>query len=329
MKIIKSARSFINQFFIACIMSLLSVQSVWAWGLVGHHTSAQVALDILTQQKSPALKQIQDILKRDDFVTSSTWADEIRGSTTEDWKSTIWYHFEKMNDGDKYLVYLKNQDPEIKARGGVVTALLASETILKDKKSNAANKNQALKFMIHFIGDLHQPLHTGRAEDNGGNKVDVKWQGFDLSLHQVWDSQIIDFGHKSLFAQGSKSDQIKSYADFLEAKFKRMALPDENKLKYDDWVSESLVSRPDAYKYKDEGANKYTARFIDLVDQRVYLAGVRIAYTMNRLFPGYEGVLAPTADGQNKLDNFRNQVVAITGDLSNVIDLKPSPLSGN
>ncbi len=329
MKIIKSAHSFIIQFIIAFTISQLSAQSARAWGLVGHHTSAQVALDILTEQKSQALNQIQTILKNDDFVTSSTWADEIRGSTTEDWKSTIWYHFEKMNDGEKYLKYLKDQIGEVKTRGGVVTALLAAETMLKDKKSTAVNKSQALKFIIHFIGDIHQPLHTGRVEDNGGNKIDVKWQGFDLSLHQVWDSQIIAFGHKNLFLRGSKSEQIKSYADFLRAKFKRAKLPDENNLKYDDWLNESLVPRPDAYKYKDEGANKYTARFIDVVDMRVYLAGVRIAYTMNRLFPGYNGVSAATDQGQIKVDNFRNQVVSITGDLTKMIDLKPSPLAGN
>lgn len=329
MKIIQSARSFLILSLIASAVSLVSAQSAHAWGLVGHHTSAQVAFDILTQQKSPALVKIKDVLKRDDFVTSSTWADEIRGSTTEDWKSTIWYHFEKMNDGDKYLTYLKDQDAEVKARGGVVTALLASESLLKDKKATAADKSNALKFIIHFIGDIHQPLHTGRVEDNGGNKIEVKWQGFDLSLHQVWDSQIIAFGHKELFLKGSKTEQVTAYANFLEAKFKTTTLPDENKLQYVDWLNESLVPRPDAYKYKDEDARKYTARFIDIVDMRVYLAGVRIAYTMNRLFPGYDGISAPTAAGQVKQDNFRNQVVAISGDLAKLIDLKPTPLQGN
>lgn len=329
MKIIKSVRSYFIQILMACSISQLPVQAANAWGLVGHHTSAQIALDILNEQKSPALVKIKDILKRDDFVTSSTWADEIRGSTTEDWKSTIWYHFEKMNDGDKYLTYLKDQEPDVKSRGGVITALMAGEAILKDKKATATDKANALKFVIHFIGDIHQPLHTGRVEDNGGNKIDIKWQGFDLSLHQVWDSQIIAFGHKDLFAKGSKTDQVKSYTDFLETKFKGATLPDENKLKYDDWLNESLVPRPDAYKYKDEDARKYTARFIDIVDMRVYLAGVRIAYTMNRLFPGYDGVSAPTADAQIKQDNFRTHVISITGDLAKLIDLKPSPLQEN
>lgn len=329
MKIIKLVRSSLFQCMIASLVSLFLAQSAQAWGLIGHHTSAQVAYDILTAQKSPALKQIQAVLKRDDFVTSSTWADEIRGSATEDWKKTVWYHFEKMNDTDKYLPYLKAQEGDVKTRGGVVTALLAGETMLKDQKASDTNKSNALKFIIHFIGDIHQPLHTGRVEDNGGNKVDVKWNGFDLSLHQVWDSQIIAYGHKNLFAKGSKSEQVKAYADFLEAKFKTATLPDENNLKYDDWLNESLVPRPDAYKYKDEDARKYTARFIDVVDMRVYLAGVRIAYTMNRLFPGYDGISAPTAAGQVKQDNFRNQVVSISGDIAKLIDLTPAPLQQN
>jgi S1/P1 Nuclease len=327
MKIIKALHFILIQFLIAFIVTQFSVSRAHAWGLIGHHTSAQIALDILKEQNSPALRQIQDILKRDDFVAASTWADDMRGSTTEDWKSTIWYHFEKMNDGDKYLPHLKDQDDEVRSRGGVISALLASETLLQDKKSTAANRSQALKFMIHFIGDIHQPLHTGRVEDNGGNKIDVKWQGFELSLHQVWDSQIIALGHKNLFAKGSKSEQVAAYADFLRDKFESLNPMDENKLKYDDWLHESLVPRADAYKYKDEDARKYTARFIDVVDKRVYLAGLRIAFTMNRLFPGYDGIMAPTAAGQTKLDNFRNQVVSVVGDLSKLIDLKPSPLN--
>ncbi len=323
---IKASHFIVIQLFIAFIISQSPVSRAQAWGLIGHHTSAQIALDILKEQNSPALRQIQDILKKDDFVISSTWADEIRGSTNEDWKSTLWYHFEKMNDGDNYLAYLKGQDKEVEARGGVVAALLASETLLKDKKSTPADRSHALKFMIHFIGDIHQPLHTGRAEDNGGNKVEVKWLGFELSLHQIWDSQIIALGHKNLFARGSKTVQVAAYADFLRQKFETLTPPDENKLKYDDWLHESLVPRADAYKYKDEEASKYTARFIDVVDKRVYLAGLRIAFTMNRLWPGYDGIMAPTVMGQVNMDNFRTQVVAIVGDLSQLINLKPTPL---
>lgn len=326
MKIIKSVHIFFIHFILISVFVLLSSQVAQAWGVIGHHTSAQIALDILKQQNSPALKQIQDILKRDDFVSSSTWADEIRGSTTQDWKSTIWYHFEKMNDGDQYLTYLKDQTGEVKSHGGVIAALLASEILLKDKKTTPANRSNALKFLIHFIGDIHQPLHTGRADDNGGNKIDVKWLGFDLSLHQVWDSQIIALGHSDLFSRGNKSEQVRAYADYLEAQFKGLSLPDENKLKYDDWLNESLIPRPDAYKYKDEEAKKYTARFIGVVDQRVYRAGVRIAYTLNRIFPGYDGIAAPTTEGQLKIENFRNQVISILGDLTKAVDLKPSPL---
>lgn len=328
MKIFKSVQLFSRHFIIACAVLVFSAQAAYGWGLVGHHASAQIALDILTKQKSPALKQIKEILKRDDFVLASTWADEIRGSTAVDWKKTIWYHFEKMNDNDKYLSYLKDQTQEIKSRGGVLTAILASEMVLRDKKASSSDKNYALKFIIHFIGDIHQPLHSGRADDNGGNKIDVKWQGFDLSLHQIWDSQIIAFGHKNLFLQGVRSEQVKSYANFLIEKFKDRVLPNENKLKYDDWLNESLAPRLDAYKYKDEEASLYTARFLDVVDQRVFLSGVRIAYTMNRIFPGYNGIAAPTAAAQVVSDNFLNQVVSITGDLSQLIDLKPSPLKG-
>ncbi len=310
-----------NQVIIVVLALGLS-SKVQAWGIVGHHASAQIAYDILKAQNSPALREIHKILKADDFVEASTWADEIRGSSNE-WKNTIWFHFEKMNDSDRYLPHLKKQSAEDRVRGGTVQALLASEVLLLDKRSSADDRKHALKFIIHFIGDMHQPLHTGRVDDNGGNKVIVKWLGFNMNLHQIWDSQIIALGHKNLFAHGDRVEQITRYAHYLQQKYKTLKLPDQNTLKYDDWIHESMQPRFNAYKYKDEGAQKYTKRFLDTVDQRVYIAGVRIAFTMNRLFPGYKGKQMATPKGQKKVDALKNDITRIIGDFTQFLDLKP------
>lgn len=306
------------------VMALGISMQAHAWGVVGHHTSAQIAYDILDAQNSPALKEIRYILKGDDFVEASTWADEIRGASGDGWKNTLWYHFEKMNDADRYLPHLKNQNAQDRAHGGVIQALLVGEKLLRAKSSSAVDRNYALKFIIHFIGDLHQPLHTGRVDDNGGNKIDIKWLGFNMNLHQIWDSQIIAYGHKAIFEKGDRVEQIRHYADYLETKYKKLKIPDLNKSKYDDWLHESMEPRADAYRYKDDGAQKYTARFLDAVDKRVYLAGVRIAYTMNRLFPGYTGPQMATNKGQEKVDGLRDSIMKVVGDFTKFLDLRPA-----
>lgn len=314
---------------LAIVISLqLQCNQAQAWGIVGHHTSAQIAYEILSAQKSPALNEIKKILKNEDFVQSSTWADEVRGSTTENWKQTVWYHFEKMNETDEYLPHLKTQTVDVRSRGGVIQAIMAAENVLKDRSATDEDQSRALKFLVHFIGDVHQPLHTGRIDDNGGNKIPVKWLDFDLNLHQVWDSQIIALGHADIFKTGGTVDeQVQKYADYLNAKFKTTGITDQNKLQYADWLQESLVPRADAYKYKDEEPKKYTARFIETVDMRVYLAGVRIAYTMNRLFPGYNGAAMPLPEGQQLVDHLQADVASIVGDFNKVITLKPIPMN--
>ena len=73
-----------------------------------------------------------------------------------------------------------------------VTALARFAETLRDPTASAADKRLALRFTIHIIGDLHQPLHAGRPGDRGGNNVKVTWFGEQTNLHSVWDSGMID-----------------------------------------------------------------------------------------------------------------------------------------
>lgn len=292
-----------------------------AWGVLGHHTSAQVALDILEKQNSPALKKIKAILENDDFVEASTWADELRGDTKEDWTHTLKYHFENIEDTDTYISYLQTDGKQYQEKGGAISAVVMSDMILRSNSSSASAKKYALKFLIHFVADIHQPFHTGRAEDNGGNKIDVNWMGFKMNLHQVWDTQIIALGHKDILKNNSREVQIKDYAAYLMKKFVAMNLKNEPNLKYDDWLEESLVFRPEAYQYKNEDAQKYTKRFLDRVDARVYLSGVRMAYTLNRIF-------APNSDfeynqSQTLVDKLKQDIERIVGQVQDIITLGP------
>jgi hypothetical protein len=134
-------------------------------------------------------------------------------------------------------------------------------------------------------------------------------------LHQIWDSQIILLAHKDILANHNYDEQNQIYGDYLETKFKNLKVTPDMFARYDDWMQESMVPRADAYKYKDLSEEKYTSMFSDIVDQRVYLAGLRIAYTINRILN--------QQDAPQPLVVLKKQITDIVGDFFQFVSLKP------
>jgi hypothetical protein len=303
--------------FMAALLIILGSSKAFCWGALAHKATARIAwnfLDSDTQAKANAL------LNGDDFVESATWADSARGNA--EWKFTIWFHFEKAPDDYTYLDNLKRQDDRTHKLGGLIEALYVAEDTLKNPAATTVDKQNALKFVIHFVGDIHQPLHTGRVEDNSGNKIPVKWLGFDTNLHSVWDSQMIYLGHKDVLADTTLStDQSVLYANYLMTKFKDLKPTPDMFVRYDDWMHESMIPRKDAYAFKDESEQDYTNRFIETVDLRVYMAGLRIAYMVKRLV----NQETPT----DPINQLREAITTIVGNFSEFVSLKPRLIAVN
>lgn len=296
--------------FLMTVIFLGSSQA-WSWGALAHKASAKVAwnfLDASTKEK------VTELLNGGTISEAAIWPDAARANP--EWKFTIWYHFEKAPDNYTYLENLKRQDDRTHKLGGLLEALYVAEDTLKDLSASKIDKENALKFVVHFVGDIHQPLHTGRIEDNSGNKIPVKWLGFDTNLHSVWDSQMIYLAYKIQFSDQAE-DQSQVYANALLTKFKDLKPTPDMFVKYDDWMHESMVPRADAYAYKDESEQDYTKRFIDVVDKRVYLAGLRIAYMINRLVH----LETPT----EPIATLRKTITAIVGNFAEFVSLKPRP----
>lgn len=296
-----------------CILTLFLGQQGFAWGTLGHKTSAQIAWTLLDKNTRA---KVQEILKNQTLPEISTWADATRA--LPEWKFTVWYHFEKAPDNYTYLDNLKRQDDKYNKLGGVIEAMYIAEDMYKNRNSTAEERENAIKFLVHFIGDIHQPLHTGRVEDNSGNKIPVKWLGLDVNLHQVWDSQMIYLGHKDFLAGETEIDQVQKYTDYLLTKFKDFEVTPDLFLRYDDWMHESMVPRADAYNFKDESEQNYTNRFLDIVDLRIYLAGLRIANTLSRI--------VNQQPPPRPLDQLRDAIVKIVGNFSEFVSLKPRPI---
>ena len=284
--------------------------SVWAWGTVGHRTIAEIAESLI---QPATAKRIGQILPGKSMASVSTWADAARDKA--EWSSTAWYHFEKIYEGKSYIQNLRDLPQTDRELGGVVAAILQAEKIFTSSSSTDVDKLNALKFIIHFVGDVHQPLHTGRPDDKGGNKIPRVWNGFKTNLHAIWDSSIIELGHEDIFPLADKASKEDVYAPYLMAKFKDVKLTTAQLTDVSLWVDESLAMRPDAYTYMDENEEDYTHRFIEDVDARIYLAGVRLAAMLNQMVIKEK---PPTARVQ-----FLAAIEKVTGSLSKFIFLSP------
>ncbi|MEQ1721551.1 MAG: S1/P1 nuclease [Pseudobdellovibrio sp.] len=281
----------------------------WSWGSLAHKASAKIAWNFLDKDTQT---KVTEILNGGTISDASVWPDSARANP--EWKFTIWFHFEKAPDNFTYLDNLRRQDDRTRKLGGLLEALYVAEDTLKDPKATKFDRENALKFVVHFVGDIHQPLHTGRIEDNSGNKIPIKWLGMDTNLHSVWDSQMIYLAYKNNFTDLTQ-DQSQVYANALMSKFIDLKPTPDMFVRYDDWMHESMVPRTAAYEFKDESEEAYTKRFIDVVDKRVFMAGLRIAYMMNRLVHAEK----PTTP----IETLRRSIIEIVGDFTEFVSLKP------
>jgi hypothetical protein len=164
---------------------------------------------------------------------------------------------------------------------------------LQDPNASRADKQLALRFIVHLVGDLHQPLHVGKCCDRGANDVKVTWFGKPTNLHAVWDSQLVD-------------DEQLSFTE-LAAKLERHISPQDVVKWWDvnprDWISESAEIRDTLYptprdlpklpkgKKPRKGhallpdlSYNYVFKFTPIMERRLSQGGVRLAAYLNALF---------------------------------------------
>jgi hypothetical protein len=152
-----------------------------AWGAEGHEIVAGIALQELTPK---AREQVAALLGSDAMlVHDSNWADEVRTQRPE--------------TGPWHFVDIPLQAPGYDAArdcaGGncAVAQIANTRAILADPRSSVGAKQAALRFLIHLVVDVHQPLHTEDNDDHGGNAVHVGGQGDRTTLHHVWDTVVV------------------------------------------------------------------------------------------------------------------------------------------
>ena len=180
--------------FRALLIGLLLVPSLAAaWGPQGHRLVAALAWDELDPQ---VREQITALLEGETDPTLpgiANWADDLRGNDPDlGRRSARWHYVNIAGDGCAY-------DAATACAGGdcVVEAIRTQAAILGDRDQPLEARRQALKFVVHFVGDVHQPMHAGHGHDKGGNDLQVRMPdgtpgGKGSNLHRLWDSGLLN-----------------------------------------------------------------------------------------------------------------------------------------
>jgi hypothetical protein len=254
----------------ALFATLAIAPAAQAWGPLGHSVVAELA----QRHLSPAAKAEVEHLLALDHTTSladiASWPDEIRNDPKQQdlWKQTRGLHYIDFQ-GD--CIYTPPRD--CKDGQCVVEAIPHYIAILGDRSQSDETRLQALKFVVHFIGDIHQPLHANYQEDAGGNKYQVQFQGQGTNLHRVWDSGLL----------GTRKMDWKAYAAMLDSEGVEPLPP--SMAPYDNaaaqWAQESCQITRTIYPSNHKIDQAYIDAELPVADNRLREAGRRLAEVLN------------------------------------------------
>ncbi|MCM2282847.1 MAG: S1/P1 nuclease [Bdellovibrionaceae bacterium] len=313
----------IHKKFVLMLMVLgisAGASSARAWGPVAHEAIALIAEENLTPKTQAAVSQI---LFGRRLVDVATWADAIRQSP--EWKHTKSYHFTGVPDGMPYLDFVQTEPEAELEKGDVIRAILKASLILRDRESSKGDRSNALAFLTHFVGDLHQPLHTGRREDRGGNDIEVNWFGRRSNLHQVWDSLIIEQKYAPVLNGKPESEYSRIYADEVNRMQLVTPMPRSQVRSagtLEEWLYDSLGARSTAYQGPIRDPQRLTENGWETTDRLVSEAGFRLAALLNSIFDVSLSARFARVDDMTRLEQQLARI--LRGDATYGVSLQPA-----
>ena len=273
-------RGSIKPLLAAFIVMTLAPSSSWAWWDKGHKVVCQIAWQELN---SAGRAVIEKALGGEEysFAEACVWADDIESRKEYDWAKP---HHHIYLPRDAATINLDRDCPV--EPGCVVRAINRHIGILSDPRAKISEKAEALRFLGHFIGDLHQPLHVGYADDRGGIGIEVEFLGSRTNLHNVWDGQMLE-----LTGESWKNLSVRLHWEITDAErsewLGRRAL---------EWALESYrLAELCAYKTPLGGWSLgpgYVRNHLPQVLRQLQKAGVRLAEALNAIASG-DGFFRP------------------------------------
>jgi protein associated with RNAse G/E len=275
---------------VAIVSFIFLFQNIQGWGEDEHYITCKIAQSHLSDTAAEAVKKLLPDYAQNDLASVCTWADHVKFYLK--WSSPLHYA-----DTPPRLCNFQ-YDRDCKDLDGVkgrcvVGAINNYTTQLLDYgKDTQYNLTQALLFLSHFMGDVHQPLHTGFTTDKGGNLIDVHWYRRKQNLHHVWDANIIETAEER-FYDTNRDDLISAIQDNITKTWSDEvagweACSSDETTCPNTYASEGIKAACQwAYKGAPEDSvleDDYFLSRLPIVNLRLAQGGIRLAATLNRIF---------------------------------------------
>ncbi len=227
---------------------------------------------IAEQHLCPGARQgLAPLLGTMSLADAGVWPDQLR--SRPEWAHSKPWHYINVADHGSVAVAARASD------NNVLAALARFELELRDQGLSLEQRSIALRFIVHLVADIHQPLHVGRWQDRGGNRIAVTVRGKASNLHAVWDGLAL-----SAAARRRPGDYARRMSAIDEPELKRWQAADPLV-----WAEESMAMRPAVYAFGSASVpSVLSQRYLDAariaLDQRLAQAGIRLAARLNAAF---------------------------------------------
>lgn len=247
---------------LVCFLLVATSTNAYDWGKKGHRVTGAIAEKYLTKKTK---KAIADLLDGQSLAFVSTYGDEIKSDRA--YREFGPWHYVNVPFDSTYEEHPKSD------RGDIIMGIEKCVSVLEDKNATKDNKAFYLRLLVHFIGDLHQPLHVGIGEDKGGNDFQVRWFDEGTNLHSVWDTKMIE-------SYGMSYTELADNAEEL-SKRQLEALQSGSVL---DWMEDSRNLVKDIYANTESGEKlgyRYMYDYFTILRGQLQKGGVRLAQLLN------------------------------------------------
>ena len=244
-----------------------------AWWDTGHKMVCDKAYELLTPS---TIKMVDPLIKEiGSLGESCLWADWIKADERKETRS---WHYINLPDSEQNIY--KAQCPE---NGCLIFSLHEQIKILKDLSSSTHEKKEALWFIGHFIGDIHQPMHVGYPHDRGGNDHLLEFNdGRKTNMHSLWDGQIIEHMeliHGKNYLSKQVNQKIKHFLNIVHSH------------EIESWAQESRnIAMKKSVGYRNNElkvvTNEYMESHFEIVQERIALGAIRLSQTLNTMHLG-------------------------------------------
>lgn len=251
----------LTRFKLLSFIALFSTNIAFAYDSVGHTIVAQLAYNYLD---STTTQNVLNYLKGTSFEDAAVYMDEIKSDKSNDYMRP--WHYINIPKGESYI-------PD-----GEDNIIFQLNKTLKDFDNFKSLKNDQVKtdllLVFHLIGDLHQPLHVGYADDRGGKDWQVQVVGKGTNLHSVWDELIIQHENITL-------ESCMAYAATISAnEFQKL-----KNINVIQWMNESRLLLDTLYNFNGHKMDeKYLSNMKPVVEKLLVHGGIRLAAVLEKYF---------------------------------------------